>query len=105
MRSITRADILISCQRGTKVLRRTGHDCSGGTVIPDALKIPRDGREIVWQTGVGDSIEMCSCAIRSCQLVQVWSIGGIADNLVGAVVLHHDIEDMLQARTLRRSNL
>src|SRR5580700_6472441 len=50
------------------------------------------------------AIIMADHTIRICQLVQVRSIGSIANYLVGSVILHHNVEDMLQGDTLWRSS-
>lgn len=73
--------------------------CAGFAVIPDALGASRNGGEVVGQARVRDAVVVRRGVVALGEGIDVGGVGGVTDDLVVAVVLHHDDEQMV--RTLR----
>lgn len=76
-------------------MRPTRHARSRRAVIPDALEVAGNRGQVIGQTWMCHAVVMRGHSIAARQLVQVRGIGDIAKNIVKAVILHHDDDNML----------
>ena len=77
---------------GSLALRKDG----GGAVVEDSLVVAGQERQIVRQARVRDAeVIRRDRAVRR-EAVDERRVCGVADDLVGRVVLHHDVEDVIE---------
>ena len=85
---------------GDELLRSAEAARPCGAVVPDSLEVARHGRQVVGQAGMGHAEVVGRVPNAARQRVDEGCIRPVPDDLGIAVVLHHDVEDVLRRAVL-----